>query len=1631
MALAKPYPFMPVQAVKQIQFAVLSPEEIRQMSAILEEQGITRPISEENGVPVEGGLADLRLGTTTRLHNCKTCGEGDAACPGHFGHVTLARPVFHVHFMSMVLKILRCVCYKCSKLLVGPGTPGFEEALSLSDPRQRFQAIYALAKNKSQCEVGNLSVEEKEAEKFKDEVDGKVFGAAGALKKKRPPAHGGCGATQPKYRKKGLAFYLEPRSKDAKVQGVSSFESGDVFSAEQVHKCFSGITNEDVERMGFNPEFSRPDWMICTVLPISPPHVRPSVKEGTMLSQDDLTFQLAQIIKVNQILKGETAANSNTERLLQQHVAQYINNEIPDIPSALQRSGRPLKTLQQRIKGKGGRVRGNLMGKRVNFSARSVITPDPNLMIDELGVPEKIAKQMTIPEVVSHLNIHRLKTLVENGPQSHPGALYVNADGRRYDLKYAQNVELAIGNVVERHLQDGDIVIFNRQPSLHKMSMMAHRIRVMRYETFRLNLCVTTPYNADFDGDEMNMHVPQSYESRAELMEIMHVPKQIITPKANRPVIGLVQDTLLGCSIFTNRDVFIERDMAMNLCMWLDDWNGVLPAPAILKPVELWTGKQIFSFILPNVNLHATSIPHDANSMKTQLTSAADTVVVISQGEHLAGILDKKALGGSELGLVHVIWKDHGPEAAKAMLSTAQRVVNYWLLHRGYTISVSDTIADERVMGEISTILANTRATVSSLISDLYTGRIALKPGLTLMESFEKVINNELNSATGKLGAEAQKSLSRANNINNMVKGGSKGASINISQIIGCLGQQNVEGKRIGYGFDKRTLPHFTKNDLGAESRGFVANSYLKGLTPQEFYFHTMGGREGVIDTAVKTSNTGYIQRRLVKAMEDIAVHYDGTVRNSLNDILQFVYGEDGMDSIGVESQVLDTIKVDDSTMKSSFQFNFDEKNCGLIPGVLEPFLIQKLKTDFAATRILAAEFKQLKEDRERLRQLFPTTSVAPLPVNVTRLLLVAQKKFSRGDVRATPSDLDPVDVVRRIEALCKSLVVVPGGRASEANVNATNLFSMHLRATLASKRVIQEHRLNSESFRWLVDEIKRRFDQSLVQPGEMVGAIAAQSIGEPATQMTLNTFHFAGFSGKNVTLGVPRLTELINVAKVPKTPSMTIFLPPDRTTEDDRKAAIAAIEHVTLQSVMLSSQIWFDPNPARSVIVGDRALIEYLEEDLLQAQGSPWVLRLELDHRILSPKNLKCYEIGNKIRSMALEAGEPLLVSSMNPLKYVIHYRLPPGMCAPPEEDDDQVENDPAEVLRKISDHLCSQLHIHGIKGISKVFIETQKAMRILPNGGTKEEDETTLVTEGTNLADVMASRFVDGTRCTSNNIIEILDVLGIEGARAALLSEVRQILSFDGGYVNHRHIALLVDCMTYRGHLMSITRSGINRRDTGVLMRCSFEETQDIFTQAAVYGENDPLKGVSENIMVGNTAPLGTGMFDLYLNDKMLENAISAAPIEETFDYGMGSGDSEYYSYSTPRLDSPIGVQSPYGAGAMFSPAPMSPGAYGGGAAFSPGGYAPASPGGFSPTSPAYSPTSPAYSPTSPAYSPTSPAYSPTSPAYSPTSPAYSPTSPAYSPTSPAYSPTSPAYSPTSPAYSPTSPTYNGNRK
>jgi DNA-directed RNA polymerase II subunit RPB1 len=1309
------------------------------------------------------------------------------------------------------------------------------------------------------------------------------------------------------------------------------------------------------------------------------------------------------------------------------------------------------------------------MGKRVDFSARTVITPDPNLSLDEVGVPRSIARNLTFPEVVTPYNIDRLQERVRNGPTEHPGAKYVIRDtGERIDLRYNRrggDIHLQYGYRVERHIENGDFVIFNRQPSLHKMSMMGHRVRVMPYSTFRLNLSVTSPYNADFDGDEMNMHVPQTLEGKAEIEQICMVPRQIVSPQSNKPVMGIVQDTLAGIRKFTKRDNLLDKDFVMNILMWVPDWDGVIPPPAIFKPKPMWTGKQMLSMIIPDVNVITYHSAHPDDEVSD--ISPGDTKVLIEGGELLAGIVCKKTVGTSAGGLIHVIFREHGPEMCKKFFNGCQTVVNYWILQNGFSIGIGDTIADRSTMEFINTTISSAKEAVSRIILTAQKEKLDPQPGMTIRESFENLVNQELNNARDKAGSSAQRSLKEQNNVKQMVMAGSKGSFINISQMSACVGQQNVEGKRIPFGFKNRSLPHFCQDDHSPESRGFVENSYLRGLTPQEFFFHAMGGREGLIDTAVKTAETGYIQRRLVKALEDVMVKYDGTVRNALGDIIQFCYGEDGMDACWVEKQSLDHIRLSDQRFEKKFKVDLLSSDGGFKDGVLDYSIFRDIMNDEETHKKLEEEYRKLSEDRKMLREfIFPSgDSSWPLPCNVKRLIWNASNIFHID--KKKPSDLHPAKVIDDVKQLMKKLVVVRGDdRISiESQKNATLLFQMLIRSILCTKRVLEEFHLTTESFQWLIGEIESNFLSSVANPGEMCGTVAAQCIGEPATQMTLNTFHYAGVSSKNVTLGVPRLKEIINVAKNLKTPSLTVFLrEPYSQDKELAKEIQSTLEHTTLGSVTKSIEIYYDPDPENTVVEEDlefvRAYYEIPDEGVEYDPNrlSPWLLRIELNRRAMLDKRLTMTDVSNIISS-DFQSDLRVICSDDNAEKLILRCRI----ISDGSKDDEDGREEEDMFLKKLAHTMLGEITLQGIEGITRVFMVQKKQILLNSNGEFDHKNEWVLETNGINLAKVLSENNVDHKRVTSNSCVEIMEVLGIEATRMSLLKELRSVIEFDGSYVNYRHLSLLCDVMTAKGYMMAITRHGINRAETGVLMRCSFEETVEILMEAAAMGEIDPCNGVAENIILGQIAPLGTGEFDILLDEEKLANMVIGGEDRVptgAFDAGAVNGmmspqmtpfdgRSPQYVFDPARPSSPMeAVFSPYGDGGSPASGPwggaLSP--FHGGDSTSPG-YSPSSPvyspttpgaaspsysptspmGAYSPTSPSYSPTSPSYSPTSPSYSPTSPSYSPTSPSYSPTSPSYSPTSPSYSPTSPSYSPTSPSYSPTSPSYSPTSPSYS----
>ncbi len=1048
--------------------------------------GVTRYETQVNGQPVYGGANDPRLGN---LH--------DKSDPGYFGHLELSRPVYHQGFINVVLKTARCVCFHCGRLRKSMDEHKMQMAAKISKRGKRLDAFHEILRNVKKCDH--------------------------------------CQGSQPKITKIGLHLEAEFSEDDAGGGGggATGGDSKQFLSGETVVKLFQTMREEDMKTLGLDVTYARPDWLLVQVLPVPPLHVRPSVSVGGgAASEDDLTHQLVNVIKSN-IALGNAIQNGEPniiqeqfEQALQHNVAAFMNNELRGMPQVTQRSGRPLKTIQQRLKGKEGRLRGNLMGKRVDFSGRTVITADPNLGIEQVGVPRSVAMNLTVPERVTAYNMHELSELVSNGPTQHPGAKHIiRSDGTRIDLRYVKNKSellLAHGWIVERHLRDDDIVLFNRQPSLHKMSIMGHKAKVLDWSTFRLNLSCTSPYNADFDGDEMNLHVPQSLAARAEAELMMLSARVVVSGQSNRPVMGIVQDSLLAVQKMSKRNCFIGKDLCFNLLMWVVNWNGRIPIPAIIKPQELWTGKQLLSLIMPKVNLRAKANNGppkgpDGKSMPNNFNTY-DNIVTIQEGEILEGVIDKNTIGKSMGGLVHTAWLDQGAFENARFMNQVQQLTNYWVLQCSFSIGACDAVANVATMKQIESTINKAKLQVLDLVRQGQLGKqgnLEIQPGRTMMESFEQLVNKVLNTARDHAGKSAQSSLDETNSVKAMVSAGSKGSFINISQIIACVGQQNVEGKRIPYGFKKRTLPHFSKDDLGPESRGFVENSYLRGLTPQEFFFHAMGGREGLIDTACKTAETGYIQRRLVKAMETVMARYDGTVRTSGGQIVQFLYGEDGMDAVWIERQDFDSLTLAKVEFENRFvlntaatDFGYDEQN---VP-YLEPDILEDCRTDPEVQLLLDKEAETLREDQAALRVVMANREAGResddssyAPGNVRRVIQNAIRQF-RID-RAQPSDLHPKVIIQKVGELLDRLVVVVGDDplSVEAQNNATTLYRILVRSMLACKRVLKDFRLTEAALNWVIGEIETRFHIAKVNPGEMVGVLAAQSIGEPATQMTLN----------------------------------------------------------------------------------------------------------------------------------------------------------------------------------------------------------------------------------------------------------------------------------------------------------------------------------------------------------------------------------------------------------------------------------------------------------------------------------------------------------------------------------------------
>ncbi len=803
-------------------------------------------------------------------------------CPGHFGHIDLAMPVIHVGFVKEIKKLLQSTCRSCGRLLLTE-----EQAKEYTEAMESVE------------EMGG------------DAMDVRLLSKETAKDAASRPVCPHCGAEQ-------LKITLD--------KPTTFREDGHKLTPKEVRERLERIPDDDLVPLGIDPKACRPEWMVLTALPVPPVTVRPSITlESGDRSEDDLTHKLVDVLRINQRLRENRDAGApqliveDLWELLQYHVTTYFDNQTSGIPPARHRSGRPLKTLVQRLKGKEGRFRSNLSGKRVNFSARTVISPDPALSINEVGVPYEAARELTVPVYATPNNLPLLKEIVKRGPSPpnedyKPGVNYViRPDGRRIRVtdKNAESVAetVDVNFVVERHLMDGDVVLFNRQPSLHRMSMMAHSVRVMPWKTFRLNLCVCPPYNADFDGDEMNLHVLQSEEARAEALILMKVQEHILSPRFGGPVIGAIHDHITGCFLLTHRNPKFTREETLFMLSRVK--HRPLPEPIEEKGEKYWTGKQLFSIILPEdfrITFRA-SICRKCNECLKEKCDL-DAYVRIRNGELLYGTIDEKAIGSFKGKIVDKVARDYGSEAAKNIIDNLTRLAIGAIMVEGFTTGIDDEDIPEEAKRQIEDVLQDAAKRVDDLVAAYREGILEQLPGRSLEETLEVEVMKVLGRARDEAGQIAGRHLGLENSAVIMARSGARGSMLNLSQMAGCIGQQAVRGERLSRGYWNRTLPHFRKGDLGAQARGFVTNSYKSGLTPTEFFFHSMGGREGLVDTAVRTSRSGYMQRRLINALEDLKLKQDGTVRNTADMVVQFRYGEDGIDPC--RSVQGDAIDVDD-----------------------------------------------------------------------------------------------------------------------------------------------------------------------------------------------------------------------------------------------------------------------------------------------------------------------------------------------------------------------------------------------------------------------------------------------------------------------------------------------------------------------------------------------------------------------------------------------------------------------------------------------------------------------------------------------------------------------------------------------
>ena len=1448
---------------------LLGEEDIERIAVV----NITNASTTDHGLPKPHGLMDARMGSTDRSILCQTCHIPH--CAGHFGTIEFPCRILLVGHIKRVVSLLRCVCFCCAQPLFSEDAVGTLLETAGPGATERLKVVADFCRNKiSSCSA--------------------------------------CGSPTVQYTESTKIFI----QKSVSAEAADAMEDEERewhrrrFTPDDIYSIFSKIPHDTLRLLGIHPEKSHPQCTVTRRILVLPPAQRPTLRTtdgGKGRGEDDMTVLYQDVVRAKTDLESKLAKGGGTLQdeaswtsfcKLQLAVACLVRNsfrksvEIPGVSSAGmhgQRGGavRTMRDLEHRLKGKTGRLRGTLNAKRTDFSARTVVGIDMVHDIWQLGVPRSRMKVLTIPVRVTAFNLEEMQRRIMVGAHDDGGAVNIlqPLEGQEprmiflglmsADARTGLAASMRPGWIVERHMQQGDWVWFNRQPTLHKMNIQAFQIYPVDGLTFRLPLPCTRPFNADFDGDEMNMHVPQSIEATTEAQELMAVPFNMVSPSNTSTIIALVQESLVSWFRLTSRNVILKGDTFMQLMAQIqydprspsyakmpsnrEVWSPFpVPQPAILKSPKgpRWTGKQILQCLLPSsINVTRPVRDGDTKDVTSWLAHKED-VVVIRQGDLLLGRLCKSTLGGGP-SLVHTLWKDIGPWGAAKFVSDAQRVANAWNQHDALCIGIGECILDDDTIAEMDDLVATAMGKADALEHTHFPEDVKEMRAAGLMQDVLRAA-----------GALVLKRMDENTALATVVVSGAKGNALNLSQIMGVVGQQSIGGKRVQHRKTRlglRGLLCFPPNDRRPEALGFVATSYIQGQTESEFYHAMMAGREGIVATAIETATSGYNQRKMVKISEGQIVAYDRSVRVSNADVVTFHYGGDDYDATHLERVKCVVHRVSDDALLEMLRTRDGEgpleEELELVTvarNLLRCFLRPLVPSEFASMLTIPFHPARVTE------QMLDMRTASPPLTRASHLKWIST--FVRG-ILLRHGCIEAKDP--RVP-LVKLLSDARGGRSWAKSV------SMVL-VTWTSAFCLQS-RITQEQASWLRDTIWEKVSSALVAAGEAVGVIGSTSIGEPSTQGALNTFHFSGIAEKSGTTGLKRFKELLSNAKCRDT-CVTNALLPASTTLSEARALVQSFKGVPLSTILESVVVVPVEQDTGPLSRRMQALVPWvrswmsafgtrldrsIEQQLVRnavlssacSSSTSCVVELRLKKRRCLQESLKPSDITSRLRAL-LQDTSMVVGSEMFEDDWVIRVLPFPTDALLSAAG----TFDSRSVCEAFLDVFTTNLLVKGLAIVSDVFGVTASVDAPQESGGIGKRSLQKIGTVGSDLFS-LSWLVPDPAHLWSNDISETAQFMGIEAAVMLNHVELQRVMSLDSTYVDPRHTMLLAETMGRSGSIAALNRHKMEEHGSSLLSCASFEQTIPVLESGAWAHKGDPLTGSLERQIVGLPIRVGTGI-------------------------------------------------------------------------------------------------------------------------------------------------------------------------